>query len=394
MQVEQTIGAASGRTGEYFRLFKDLTAEETKTVEQFRSSGDVSRRRRIVSDLIIYRSLLDNGSIAEYRDVREVDGEPVENRQERVLALFTKQASQKSVRDELKRISREGSRYDLDYTVSGLTVAQGLPLQPWARSFFDFAIAGRERIGDRTVLVVSYTQAVPNPRFGFDVSLPSEFRGVSPMYRGTLWIDAVTAHVWREVREVTVHPSGQQAPVTVQRMEFDYTASRFGVPLPKRIVFSSLMKFDRQASGALETRLQYRLTFEYGPFKQFTTSSDEGQIARVDTDNPTPTAVDESTPSTKDAALADESLGPEFGPDAPLGPPRTPERTVAPPVLPSPRTRSSSSMRPPRPILVLASLQPPRSGLSQSMLAPRQPTPPDIPAPPPPGDRRRWIPPS
>ena len=146
VRTNRLVSDAEARAVEYFRSFKDLTAEETKTVEEFRASGEVSRRRRIVSSLIVYRSQLDNGSMAEYRDVYEVDGAPVAGRQERVLALFEKQGRAKSVREELDRINREGSRYDLDYTVTGLSLAQGLPLQPWARALFDFEIEGTELV--------------------------------------------------------------------------------------------------------------------------------------------------------------------------------------------------------------------------------------------------------
>ncbi len=125
------VDAASARASEYFKFFRDLTAEETKTVEQFRENGEVSKRRLIVSDLIVYRSLLDNGSISEYRDVKSVDGVPIAGREQRVQALFARQSRAKSVTDELKRINLEGSRYDLDYTISGLTMSQGLPIQPW-----------------------------------------------------------------------------------------------------------------------------------------------------------------------------------------------------------------------------------------------------------------------
>lgn len=334
IRLEQMLGDAGARVADYVSLFKDLTAEETKTVERVRESGEASRRRQIVSDLIVYRSVLDNGSMAEYRDVRTVDGAPVEGRQERVVALFERQSRSGSVREELARVNREGSRYDLDRTVGGLTIAQGLPLQPWARSFFDFTLAGQERVGGRDTIVVAYQQAVPNPRFGFDFSLPSELKRAAPLYRGRLWLDAETHQVLREVREVAVQS------VVIQRTEFEYAQSRFGIALPTRIVFSTFQRFGRNDAGPTSS-LDYRITFAYGPFRRFTTSSDEGEIAGV-----APDSAPAEPDATGDPVHPDAGLGPEFGEDAPVGPPPAAE-----PPRPSPSTAAPPETKPASPPL-------------------------------------------
>jgi hypothetical protein len=343
LRLEQLLGQAGARAAEYFALFKDLTAEETKTVEELRETGAVSRRREIVSDFIVYRSQLDGGSVAEYRDVRTVDGAAVEGRERRVLALFERQGRAGSVRDELKRVNREGSRYDLDRTVSGLTIGQALPLQPWARAFFDFTIVGEEVAAGRRSLVVAYEQAAPNPRFGFDLSLPGEIEREPPRYRGRLWLDAETAHVLREVREVTARPAAAPA-VVVQRTEFDYAPSRFGIPLPRRIVFGTYLRFDR-ADGRIASSLDFRITFAYGPFRQFTTESDDGRIAAA-------------APETAGPEPAAEDLGPEFGPDAPLGPPgpALPSVSAAPPIVAAapPSALPAFLRAPERPVVVVA----------------------------------------
>ena len=371
--LERLLGQAGARAAEYFALFKDLTAEETKTVEEIRASGDVARRRRIVSDFIVYRSQLDGGSVAEYRDVVAVDGEAVAGRERRVLALFERGDRSGSVRDELKRVNREGSRFDLDRTVSGLTIGQALPLQPWARAFFDFSPVGEEMAGGRRCVVVAYEQAASNPRFGFDLSLPAELERESPRYRGRLWLDAETAHVLREVREVTARPAGSSATVVLQRTELEYEPSRFGIPLPRRIVFGTHLRFAK-AEGRLTSSLDFRITFAYGPFRQFTTSSDDGAIAVA-----APGPVEAAPP------VADESLGPEFGPDAPLGPP------ASTPVPPAP-VRAASA---PRTAQVAPIVVPP-SALPSFVRPPERPVV-AVPAPPPPpepGRRPLRLPPS
>jgi hypothetical protein len=40
----------------YLQAFRNLTAEETKDLEQFDKSGRVSKRRRIVADLLVYQA--------------------------------------------------------------------------------------------------------------------------------------------------------------------------------------------------------------------------------------------------------------------------------------------------------------------------------------------------
>lgn len=374
--LEQFLGQAGARASEYFSLFKDLTAEETKTVEEIRASGEVSRQRRIVSDFIVYRSQLDGGSVAEYRDVRIVDGEAIVGREQRVLALFERKGRAGSVRDELKRVNREGSRYDLDRTVSGLTIGQALPLQPWARAFFDFSLAGEEPVNGRQCLVVTYEQAAPNPRFGFDLALPGELERDPPRYRGRLWLDAETAHVLREVREVTAHAADSPAQVVLQRTVFDYEPSRFGIPMPRRVVFGAYLRFAK-TDGQIASSLDFQITFAYGPFRQFTTTSDDGQIAAA-----AEAAPAEEPPPTPAPEAADESLGPEFGPDAPLGPP-TPAPTPAPAVA-VPRAAPVARV----------TIAP--SGLPASVRPPERPVV-AVPAPPPPpepGRRPLRLPPS
>jgi hypothetical protein len=315
MRLERFLGDAAARTDEYFTLFQDLTAEETKTIEIFRGATEVARTRRVVSDLVVYQAHLDNASIAEYRDVRVVDGTPVPGREDRVGKLSAQRAGVASIRDELQRITKESTRYDLDRTISGLTITEGLPLQAWARALFAFTVVGTERIEGRSVIVVDYRQRTSNPRFGFKFSLPADVGPAQPLYRGRLWIDAATAHLWRERREIAVDVDSHvaPAPLVIQSTDFTYKESRFGVPLPGRIVFTSSLKFDKGADRALQAVPVFRVTFEYGPFKRFTTTSDEEMVAATPTDRTEGATVASAAPPSK----VDEGLGPEFGPNAP-----------------------------------------------------------------------------
>jgi hypothetical protein len=364
MRLERFLSDAAARTDEYFALFQDLTAEETKTIEIFRGANEVSRSRRIVSDLVVYQAQLDNASIAEYRDVREVDGAPIPGREDRVGKLIAQREAASSIRDELQRITRESTRYDLDRTISGLTISEGLPLQAWARALFAFKVVGTEQIEGRTAVVVDYQQSAPNSRFGFKFSLPSELGSAQPLYRGRLWIDIATAHLWRERREIAVTPveSAPQTPLVIQSIDFEYKASRFGAPLPSRIVFMSSLKFDKGPDKALHSVPDFRVTFEYGPFKRFTTTSTDELVASTPSDEAQPKggtvagppSIVAPGPDTGPPAAPAPDLGPEFGPDAPesglsyeqLSAAKQPAAPARPPVVVSTPSRRTTSPPP------------------------------------------------
>jgi len=353
IRLERFLSTAALRTDEYFSLFQDLTAEETKTIEIFKGEGEVARSRRIVSDLVVYQAQIDNASIAEYRDVREVDGAPVPGREERVEKMASLRNASASIRDELQRITRESTRYDLERTISGLTITEGLPIQAWARALFAFTVAGSETIEGRTAVVIDYQQTVPNARFGFKFSLPSDLSNAQPLYRGRLWIDAETAYLWRERREIAI---SAPTPLVIQRTDFDYRPSRFGVPLPSRIVYTSALKFEKGPDKLFRTLPVFRVTFEYGPFKRFTTTADAETLA-VAPDTPPAAETVREEPSA--------NLGPEFGPDAPesglsyeqlaaarrpvQAPPRdTPKPASAPLVASRPPEPKPSPVEPPK----------------------------------------------
>ena len=106
--------------------FLNLVAEETKVIETFDSSGRLNKRHEIVSDLLVYQSPRSSGEQRnELRDVRSVDGKPVNNRDKRILDLIRQAAKTDSVEKELARIARESQRYDGDCSVDNTTAYPG-----------------------------------------------------------------------------------------------------------------------------------------------------------------------------------------------------------------------------------------------------------------------------
>ncbi|HEV2765999.1 MAG TPA: hypothetical protein VGV38_23640 [Pyrinomonadaceae bacterium] len=267
-QTAELIRKARLRRAEYKERFKDLTAEETQRIEEYGDEG-LKRRREVVSDLIIYQSQMDDSFMAEYRNVRAVDGKAVAGRDRRVEQLFGRLARADSAVKELERIQRESRRYDLRYSSYGLTLHQGLALEERVSPYFRFTASGRERIDGRDTVVVEYQQVAQDPEQQTKLTLPDALKGAEALYRGRLWLDPDTARLRREERELTLKHPSLPAPLTLWRFEFSYGESRFGVLTPTRIVSSAYSRGRGGPGRATELLLGGRVVFEYGAFRRF-----------------------------------------------------------------------------------------------------------------------------
>ncbi|HEY6229952.1 MAG TPA: hypothetical protein VIW64_01700 [Pyrinomonadaceae bacterium] len=263
---------------EYKARFKDLTAEEDQKVEQYDSEGKLQRQRRIASDLIIYQSQLDPTQMVEYRDVKSVDGVAIKKREARLVSLLNKSAKASSVKQELERINRESSRYDLEHSFYGMTLYQGLPLEEKLRGSFRFKHAGREQINGRDAIVVDYQQVSPTPSITYKLSLPAALKGAEPFYRGRLWLDAETAQIRREVREMTLRLPSLVNPLVLFRFDLDYADSRFGFLTPRRIVITTFSRGRTGADKKPELLLGGKITFEYGAFIRFAVDTPDASV--------------------------------------------------------------------------------------------------------------------
>ncbi len=277
-ELKELIRSASLSISEYKARFINLTADEDQKVEEYDGEGKLKRQRRIVSDLIIYQSQLDTSLTAEYRNVREVDGGAVTKREERLVSLFKRLGKADSVKKELDRISRESQRYNHKYSTSGLTLNQGELLHESVRAAFQFAVVGREQVNGREVIVLQYQQVAQSPGVTIKLSLPSALKGGEPLYRGRLWLDAKTAQIRREERELTLRLSSLNHPLILWKFEFEYVDSSFGILTPRRIVWSSYDNGRTGANKLPELLLGGKVTFEYSSFHSFDVSVPDASI--------------------------------------------------------------------------------------------------------------------
>jgi hypothetical protein len=267
---------------EYKAKFKDLTAEEEQTIEEFDAQGKVEKRRRVASDLFIYQSQLDLAEMFEYRDVKSVDGVAVRKREARLVNLLTKSAKAVSLKKEFDRIQRESQRYDLGNNFYGLTLNQGITLDEKGSEAFQFKLAGREQVNGHDSIVVEYQQVSQTPAHNFDLkNLPGPLKGAAAFYRGRLWLDAETTQIRREEREVILRLPSLDRPLMFFRFDLDYADSRFGFLTPRRIVITYYGRGRLDADKKPVTLVGAKTTFEYGAFIRFAVDSPDASIDPV-----------------------------------------------------------------------------------------------------------------
>ena len=274
IDLDQLAARSLAASDEYTKVFRNLTAEETKVIEVFRATGEVEKRQEVVSDLLVYQSQASRDAsvvLTEYRDVRLVNGKAVKNRSERALTLLTKAASADSLDKELEAINRETHRYEFRRHLRGYTITQRAVPKP--SDMFHVEVTGREQIAGRDVLVIAYRQMKINPAFRSSLPVPKDLRNVPQLNRGRLWIDAETCQLWRSEWELVV--AAMPEPYVLTHAETTYVPSRFGILLPERIVFEWRQPFARLKNRQPAFEIRERTTFTYGPFRRFAVATEE-----------------------------------------------------------------------------------------------------------------------
>jgi VWFA-related protein len=213
LSVNQLVARASAYVGDYATRATSVVAEEhyvqaiveeiagnsptpIDSMLQWRTSGarnlsaGVLARRQLRSDLLMVKTAA--GWYTNYRDVAEVDGEPIKNREQRALDLFTSGGSGADVGATLRQITEEGTRYNLGSlrrTVNVPTLAL-FTLHPSHVARFTFEAAGTETVDGTPVLIVSFRER-QRPTFIMTAEGDEVFTG------GRLWIAPDSGRVLR-----------------------------------------------------------------------------------------------------------------------------------------------------------------------------------------------------
>ncbi len=276
-ELQTFLAKATQKTAEYSAVFKNLTAEETKTFEIFNETGKMIKRKNILSDLIIYEPENNKGNLGEFRNIREVDGKKIKDGEGRTIKVFTKLADAKSFAEELKKLNKESSRYDENVTFYGIVLNQALPLISDFFPSFEFEEIGRENIEGSDTIALKFQQTQVNPNINLKIKVPDFPEISNTFYRGIVWLDLKNYKVLRFVSELTLDSTKFTEPFVLIRERYFYQPGKFEIYLPQKIVVEN---FNPQISKTaklllksgkinLGSRLQTRLIMEYKNFSKF-----------------------------------------------------------------------------------------------------------------------------
>lgn len=291
IEFDRLLDRAETAWRQYSKTFKDISAEETKTFEDYDKSGNVKETRRIKSIFIVYQTLRDS-TISEFRNVTEFNGKTVARRDDEVAGFFEKLAKADTSAEERKKIRSESNRFDGKSSAWGLTLWQESPFGN-LRPFFEFQIAGREKIEGRETFVVEYRQIKPtllikaDPTVDelikepngrqYNTSTPEAFRPTNPRLSGKIWLDAETAQIWRNEFNVVLNPARLSNPVVSEELIFEYQPSRFKVLVPKKFVLTTY-KISGSNDKNLSVVKDRRMIFEYAKFSEIKTEIQKYEV--------------------------------------------------------------------------------------------------------------------
>jgi formylglycine-generating enzyme required for sulfatase activity len=217
------------------------------------AAGDASRARHrdLRSDFLLVKSP-DTSALVPFRDVIDVDGVPVRDREARLARLFLQAAPDAMAQAE--RIRDEGARYNLGNmrsTIGNPVLALGV-LQLSYQKRFRFTLGKEDRSVAPGVWVVEYKEE----------KAPAMIRGEAArdlFAHGRIWVEAVSGRVLKT--ELLVEQPAVRARVTtIFRMD-----ERFGIAVPSEM----------REQYTLGTGNHVTTVASYGRFRRFDVRSDE-----------------------------------------------------------------------------------------------------------------------
>ncbi len=174
---------------EYQDDLSGIVAEERWQQRIVLPDGSTESERVLRSDYLVYQ-LLPEEEWFGFRDVFEVDGTAVGDREARFRDLFTRGPT--SVAEQAAKMAAESARYNLGdvyRTINRPTLVLAF-LRPAYRSRFDFAKVGEETINGTPTWVISYKE-LKEPTFIRTQD------GKSLKSHGRFWIDPATGRLVR-----------------------------------------------------------------------------------------------------------------------------------------------------------------------------------------------------
>jgi hypothetical protein len=216
--LETVLARAAAYAAVFVDRFSNVVAEE-HYAQAVRRPGRVGAdRRELRSDLIVVKDDTPFGWIV-LRDVFEVDGKPVRDREERLTRLLAQPSA--SARVQATRIADESARYNIGPGVRTTNTPELsiLFLQQSLQPRFTFRLGSRERSMGERVWIVEYRES----------SRPTLVRGEKDSdlpASGRFWIDVDTGQVLQA--EIDLRPPAARWTLTTVFKPDD----RLGIAVP------------------------------------------------------------------------------------------------------------------------------------------------------------------
>jgi formylglycine-generating enzyme len=219
-----------------------------------------ARHRELRSDYLLAKSP-DTSALVPFRDVIEVDGVPVRDREARLAKLFM--AAPENLMQQAEKIGDEGARYNLGNmrsTLGNPVLALGV-LQQSYQSRFKFSVGRDDKAAGSGVALVEYKE----------IATPAMIHGEAGrdlMSHGRLWIDTVSGRVMKTELQVE-QPAIRAVVTTTFRVE-----DRSGIAVP----------FEMREQYTFANGNRVNTVATYGRFRRFDVTATEDirtPLARV-----------------------------------------------------------------------------------------------------------------
>lgn len=211
--LETILTRATRYVGEFVYRFTNVVAEET-----YIQIGSGGSGRNLKSDFLLVR-LPESADYLPFRDVFEVDGKSVRDREQRLTTLFLE--SRTGAVEQAKKITVESARYNvgsLSRTFNNPIIAIAF-LQASARPRFRYSLERQDRTAGPNVWIVGYREQTKP-------TIIRGQRGRDIPARGQFWIDADTGRVLKS--ELALNDSTIAATLTTSFR----TDERFQIDVP------------------------------------------------------------------------------------------------------------------------------------------------------------------
>lgn len=276
----------------YSEVFKNLSAEETKTKSYYRPNGRLAETRVIKSFFIVYQSP-ENRSVQEFRNVLEYNGKNVARSEHKTTGFFERLARADSSSEAAEKIRDEGLRFDGRIISWGMTLTQDRPFRSSIRGFFEFTVIGKEQVEGRDVWVIGYQQTKmtseirANPTkaerkqsirgIEYSTVISKSFQPTNPLMRGVIRLDAETAQIWSNEFEIVLHPEKLSEPVVSINISYEYQPSEFGILTPKKFLIRNF-RISGRGDRSLSVTIDAESVFEYSDFREFKVEANDYEI--------------------------------------------------------------------------------------------------------------------